>query len=143
MIWGRVVLAGIAIVLVGWLVHGLWAEDRDHREDERVLNGFVREFVTSVCEDTGFYKRYIRASELPVLQANRKRMTTEFRVVLYEDAGLVTTWQYGVVFSNSGHSYIDVSAHGHDVDWVSMSETVIDKKHASRPVTGNAKPCAS
>lgn len=144
---GRAVKRRISIigfVVVACLTLGIawWRTNQVNHRDANALTQFTREFVSSVCSNTDFYKRYIRASDLPGLLDQRKHMTRDFEVVLYEDAGFPfgNDWQFGAKFSNGAHAYIDVFGDGPSANWVSMSE-VADWKSFAKGAKPVGKAC--
>ena len=98
MVW-RVAIACLA--LAGTLI--ACTREADTQREE-----FVKEFVSSVYDDTGMYKRYLVPEHRSEIGELRKRMSKEFRIDRVDRSGF-GPYEYYIAFENGTTGVVYVS----------------------------------
>jgi hypothetical protein len=75
------------------------------------LDGFVREFVISVYENSEFHRAYTVDSNDPILATSREYMTDVFEIVGYDYFG-PGQYEYRIEFSNGASGLATVILQG-------------------------------
>ncbi len=84
------------------------------------LDGFVREFVASVFENSEFHRTYIVDADDPMLNISRENMTADFEILGFDYFG-PGQFEYRVRFSNGASGLVTISLQGDSVKNADLS----------------------
>src|SRR5262245_28323928 len=96
-----IMMVAVALGAFGW--HALKTREDSEREK------FVSEFISSVNDNTEFFKRYVSEKDLSALVQARSRITKAYRIEIIEE--VLGDYEYHIQFSNGVHAilYLDIS----------------------------------
>ena len=87
--------------------------------EERLRQEFVSKFVSSVVEDSDFFREFVSPHSASLIDEARKNMTGEFEIFHREEAG-AGNYEYSVRLSNGATAIVFVHEEGGTVKSVDL-----------------------